>query len=260
MAAVNEQADALAALDVVEGPAWPGVRSFCSTRAGGVGTGPYASFNLGLKAGDDAQVVHENRRRLRLALPDDPLWLAQVHGTRVLDADAPIDSNEADASVTARPGRVLVAMAADCLPVVITDTQSRVLGVAHAGWRGLAGGVLEATLAALRERAPDAQGWRAWVGPGIGPTAFEVGEEVRQAFVASDADAGLAFFPHDTDASKWWADLFALAQRRLARAGVEEIVVSGRCTASEPETFFSHRRDKGVTGRQAVFAWLAPQA
>lgn len=260
MAAVNERAEALATLEVVEGPAWPGVRAFCTTRAGGVGTGPYASLNLGLKAGDDAQVVHENRRRLRLALPDDPLWLAQVHGTRVLDADAPIDSNEADASVTARPGRVLAAMAADCLPVVITDTQSRVLGVAHAGWRGLAGGVLEATLAALRERAPDAQGWRAWVGPGIGPAAFEVGEEVREAFVASDADAGLAFFPHDTDPGKWWADLFALAQRRLARAGVEEIVVSGRCTASEPETFFSHRRDGGVTGRQAVFAWLVPQA
>ncbi len=256
MAVVDDRQAALAALQPVSGPAWPGVHSFCSTRAGGVGSGAYASFNLGLKAGDDAAVVHENRRRLRQALPGEPFWLEQVHSTRVLDADAPAhDDLRADASVTVTAGRVLAAMSADCLPVVISDVDGRALGVAHAGWRGLAAGVLENTLAALRERVPDARGWQAWVGPGIGPEAFEVGDDVRAAFVAADPAAAAAFFPGA--AGKWWADLFALACMRLAAAGVADIQLSGRCTASEPEVFFSHRRDRGVTGRQAVLAWLS---
>lgn len=254
---VSYDADALAALRPVMGPAWQGVLSFCTTRAGGAGKGPYATLNLGLKAGDDPETVQENRRRLREALPGDPLWLAQVHGIRVLDADVPIGSNEADAAVTTQPGRVLAVMSADCLPVVIADREGRALGVAHAGWRGLAGGVLENTLAALRERAPASAVWQAWVGPGIGPSAFEVGDEVRQAFMDHDAAAESAFFPNDNAPDKWWADLFALARMRLAAAGVEDVEVCGRCTASEPEAFFSHRRDRGVTGRQAVLAWLS---
>ncbi|MEI2415708.1 peptidoglycan editing factor PgeF [Orrella sp. JC864] len=246
---------ALARLDPVSGPDWPGVRSFCTTRAGGVSQGPYASLNLGVKAGDDPGAVAENRRRLRQALPGEPLWLAQVHGARVLDADGPIEDRQADAAVTAVPDRVLAVMSADCLPVVICDAQARVLGAAHAGWRGLAAGVLENTVAALRRRQPGAQHWRAWVGPGIGPQAFEVGEEVRQAFLDTQAQAEAAFFPARAP-GKWWADLYALARMRLAAAGVQEIHIAQRCTASEPQVFFSHRRDRGVTGRQAVLAWL----
>ena len=159
-------------LPVVTGPQWAGVEYFCTTRAGGVGVAPHDTFNLGRRAEDNPDTVTENRRRLRAALPAEPLWLRQVHGADVVDADDPATPQEpaADASVTARPGRVLAVMVADCLPVVIADDAGRVLGVAHAGWRGLSGGVLERTLAAMRAKAPDAGGWRAWVGRVSAPT------------------------------------------------------------------------------------------
>ena len=175
-------------LPVVTGPQWAGVEYFCTTRAGGVGVAPHDTFNLGRRAEDNPDTVTENRRRLRAALPAEPLWLRQVHGADVVDADDPATPQEpaADASVTARPGRVLAVMVADCLPVVIADDAGRVLGVAHAGWRGLSGGVLERTLAAMRAKAPDAGGWRAWVGPGISPDAFEVGRDVLDVFMADD--------------------------------------------------------------------------
>ncbi|OZI27939.1 hypothetical protein CAL18_04925 [Bordetella genomosp. 7] len=242
-------------LPVITGPQWPGVRYFCTTRAGGVGAAPYDTLNLGARAGDDAAAVHENRARVRAAVPGDPLWLRQVHGADVIDADAcSSDEPAGDASVTAMPGRVLAILVADCLPVCIADLDGQALGVAHAGWRGLAGGVLENTLARLRAKAPGARGWRAWVGPGIGPTAFEVGDDVRAAFVTGDAQAAAHFSGLAGKPGKWLADLPALALMRLRRAGVEDVHASGLCTVSDPRRFFSYRRD-GATGRMALLAW-----
>jgi len=239
---------------VIQGPAWRGVRCFCTTRAGGVGRPPFDTFNLGLRAGDDPAAVHENRRRLRALLPAEPLWLDQVHGARVLDADIPNDSLQADGAVTMQPGRVLAIMVADCLPVAIADARGRVLGAAHAGWRGLAAGVLERTIERMRARCPDGD-WVAWIGPGIGPGAFEVGEDVYQAFAGPDPGAAAAFAPYPGRPGKWLADLPALAERRLRAAGVPRVQASGLCTASDPARFFSYRRD-GATGRMALLAWL----
>ena len=193
-------------LPVVTGQQWAGVEYFCTTRAGGVGVAPHDTFNLGRRAEDNPDTVAENRRRLRAALPAEPLWLRQVHGADVVDADDPATPQEpaADASVTARPGRVLAVMVADCLPVVIADDAGRVLGVAHAGWRGLSGGVLERTLAAMRAKASDAGGWRAWVGPGIGPDAFEVGRDVLDAFMADDPATESYFRPGRACPANGW--------------------------------------------------------
>ncbi|OZI61635.1 hypothetical protein CAL28_20360 [Bordetella genomosp. 11] len=248
-----------AVLPVVTGPRWAGVRYFCTTRAGGVGTAPHDTLNLGLRADDQPEAVAENRRRVRAMLPADPLWLRQVHGTRVVDADAPREEEPAaDAAVTAAADRPLAIMVADCLPVLIADAGGQVLGVAHAGWRGLAGGVLENTLQALRRKCPEASAWRAWIGPGIGPDAFEVGADVLDAFAADGPDAAALFVPRAGLAGKWLADLPALAALRLARAGVGVVHRSGLCTASDRERFFSYRRD-GRTGRMAMLAWLSPQ-
>jgi YfiH family protein len=245
-------------LPVVTGPAWPGVRYFCTTRAGGVGVAPHDTLNLGLRADDKPEAVAENRRRVRAAVSGEPLWLRQVHGTTVVDADAPATTGDipADASVTTEPGRVLAIMVADCLPVVISDAQGTVLGAAHAGWRGLAGGVLENTLHAMQAKQPGASGWRAWVGPGIGPSAFEVGEDVLQAFAADGPEALALFTPRPDVPGKWLADLPALASLRLQRAGVAQPVLSGLCTVSDANRFFSYRRDR-VTGRMALLAWLS---
>lgn len=243
-------------LPVITGPQWPGVQFFCTTRAGGVGVAPHDTLNLGLRAGDQPDTVQENRRRVRAAVPSQPLWLRQVHGADVVDADDTDLPPEpaADASVTATPGRVLAIMVADCLPVVITDLDGTVVGAAHAGWRGLAGGALEHTLQRLRAKAPRAHGWRAWVGPGIGPTAFEVGADVRDAFAADGPDALASFTPRPELPGKWLADLPALALLRLRRAGVEDAQACGCCTVSDPGRFFSYRRD-GTTGRMALLAW-----
>lgn len=247
-------------LPVVTGPAWAGVNYFCTTRAGGVGVGPYDSLNLGRRAGDVAETVEENRRRLRAAVPVEPLWLRQVHGHEVADADrADLEAEPGlDASVTSQPNRVLAIMAADCLPVVLSDLDGRVLGAAHAGWRGLAGGVLENTLALMRAKAPDLRGFRAWVGPGIGPEKFEVGADVVHAFCEQDASASTFFVPRAEQPGKWLADLPGLARMRLLRAGVADVTLSGLCTVSDAQRFFSYRRD-GLSGRMALLAWLAPQ-
>ncbi|MCD0503636.1 peptidoglycan editing factor PgeF [Bordetella petrii] len=242
-------------LPVVTGPAWPGVRYFCTTRGGGAGVAPHDTLNLGLRAGDQPGTVQENRRRVRLAVPGEPLWLRQVHGADVVDADGALSGEPAaDASVTASAGRVLAIMAADCLPVVMADLDGSVVGAAHAGWRGLAGGVLENTLERLRAKAPAARGWRAWVGPGIGPAAFGAGDDVRQAFVPLGPQALALFEPRSGLPGKWLADLPALALLRLRRAGVDDAQACGLCTASDPGRFFSYRRD-GATGRMALLAW-----
>lgn len=236
-------------------PDWPapvGIRACVTTRIGGVSAAPFDTLNLGARTGDDAAAVAANRDRLIAAagLPAAPRWLAQVHGTRVVAArDVAPDATESDASWSERPGEVCAVLVADCLPVLLCDRDATCVAAAHAGWRGLAGGVLEATVAAL-PAAPGAL--RAWLGPAIGPAAFEVGEEVREAFLGADAGAAGCFRP--SPAGRWLADLYGLARRRLHALGVEAIHGGGFCTYREPGRFFSYRRD-GRTGRMAALIW-----
>lgn len=249
----------------ITGTPWTGVRYGCTTRHGGISGGEWESFNLGLHAGDDRAAVLENRRRLRAVLPEEPFWLEQVHGSVVADADAarpdvgPGGSvyvpPRADAAVTERPGRVLCIMTADCVPVVIGDTQGRVLGAAHAGWRGMAAGILEATVDTLKMRLPNAS-WRAWVGPCIGQRHYEVGDDVRLALLGGDPDAS-RFFAEGSVPGKWQADLAGLACHRLQRAGVAFVEHSGLCTYARSDLFYSYRRS-AVTGRMATLAWIEP--
>jgi YfiH family protein len=234
----------------------PGVRAVVTTREGGASTGANASFNLAAHVGDDPAAVAENRRRLRaaLGLPGEPLWLRQVHGTAVAVHDGTSRREpEADAAVTFDPGRVLAVLTADCLPVVLASRDGRRLGVAHAGWRGLAAGVLEATVGALGVQGDDL---RAWLGPAIGPAAFEVGEEVRAAFVDADPATATAFTANAR--GRWQADLYALARRRLGRLGVSEIAGGGDCTYAQADRWYSFRRDREC-GRMATVAWLVPR-
>lgn len=245
----------------VSGQPWQGVCYFCTTRLGGVSQGPWASLNLGRHTKDDPAQVEENRLRLMQRLPGAPWWLNQVHGTNVLDVDLPVRRGlavpvvppTADAAVTTRAGVVLAIMTADCLPVVIASTDGRALGVAHAGWRGLAAGVLERTLDALRTRAGMAAAWRAWIGPAISRRHFEVGDDVYRAFHAGNAGAEAHFVQGEN--GKWLADLPALAHDRLLQAGVQTIELSGECTFAQADRYYSYRRNS-LTGRQATLAWL----
>jgi YfiH family protein len=231
-------------------PAPTGVRTWQTTRGGGVSTGPWQSFNLGLHVGDNAAAVAANRSRLvaALALPGPPRWLEQEHGRRILRPDAG-ETGPADGAVTAEPGVVLAVMTADCLPVLLASTDGRQIGVAHAGWRGLAAGVLTAAVAAF-DAEPAAL--LAWLGPAIGLDAFEVGDEVRAAFVGRDPAAAEAFAPNAR--GRWQADLVRLARRQLARAGVEAVHGRPSCTFSDPTRFFSHRRE-APCGRMASLIW-----
>lgn len=236
-------------------PDWPapiGVRALATWRSGGVSTGVHESLNLGDHVGDRPEAVAANRRRLREAarLPAEPAWLKQVHGTRVADLDADGAPGEADASIAHRPGRVLAILTADCLPVVFAARDGSAVGAAHAGWRGLAGGVLEATVAALG-LAP--LNLLAWIGPGIGAKHYEVGEEVRTALLAADPGAAAAFRP--SPRGRHLCDLSGLARRRLEALGVGEVGASADCTYSDANRYFSHRRD-GLCGRQATLIWL----
>ena len=237
----------------VQWPAPPPVRAVITGRSGGVSPGAYAQLNLSLRCGDDPRAVQENRARLRrvLGLPRDPVWLQQVHGNRVVDLPSADDEPVADASVSRTAGVACVVLTADCLPVLFCADDGSVVAAAHAGWRGLAGGVIEATLAALRV---DPARVLAWLGPAIGPDSFEVGTDVYRAFVDGDAGAAAAFRPLPM-AGKFHADLFALARRRLRAAGVTRIFGGGVDTFSRGAQFFSFRRDR-VTGRQAALVWL----
>jgi YfiH family protein len=230
-----------------------GVRAGCTTRAGGVSGGPFAGFNLGTHVGDDEAAVAWNRAALRtaLALPDEPLWLRQVHGRDVVRHDGRAREPTADAAVAFEPGRVLAVLTADCLPVVFAARDASRVGIAHAGWRGLAAGVLEATVAALGGPA----GLLAWLGPGIGTADFEVGGEVRSAFVDADPGAAAAFAPNAR--GRWQADLGALAGRRLAALGVELAASSGASTFADAARYYSYRREPR-TGRMATLVWLMP--
>lgn len=237
----------------------PEVVAGTTTRDGGVSEGAFRSLNLGAHVGDDPAAVAENRRRLagHLALPAEPLWLSQVHGTRVVEHTGPGCTDvapEADAAVTFAKGRVLAVLTADCLPVVLASRDGRRLGVAHAGWRGLAAGVLERTVTALGVPGRDLV---AWLGPAIGPDAFEVGGEVREAFLATDPGAGAAFTPNER--GRWQADLAGLARRRLQALGLVTVTGGGDCTFRDPGRFFSFRREPR-TGRLATLAWIRDAA
>jgi polyphenol oxidase len=236
-------------------PHWPApttVQALSTVRGGGVSVCPYASLNLGAHVGDVPAAVAENRRRLRIAadLPAEPAWLSQVHGAHVTDLDAAGAGGPADAAVTRLPGRVCAILAADCLPLLFAAESGEAVAAAHAGWRGLAGGVIEATVRAL---AVPPRALLTWLGPAIGPRHFEIGPEVRDRLLKDDSGAEAAFEVNAR--GRFMADLSALARRRLARLGIERIYGGGECTYSQSARYFSHRRD-GQTGRQATLIWL----
>jgi YfiH family protein len=237
-------------------PDWPApatVRAAVSTRQGGVSGAPWDRLNLGAHTGDDPAHVAENRRRLReaLGLAVEPFWLDQVHGTVVSRLDEATPVRVADAAVAFRPDRVCAVLTADCMAVFLCDRAGTRVGIAHAGWRGLAAGVVEAAVAAL-ECSP--RELMAWLGPAIGSEAFEVGEEVRAQFIADDAGADAAFVRNAR--GRWQADLYALARRRLARAGVDDVHGAAVSTHADARRFYSYRRD-GPCGRMANLIWLA---
>jgi len=230
-----------------------GVRAAFTTRLGGASQPPWDSFNLGAHVGDSPEHVAANRARLRelLGLSDEPAWLSQVHGTTVADLDesSTPGTATADASVTSAAGRACVIMVADCLPVLFASRDGSRIGAAHAGWRGLAAGVLENTVAALGVAPGELQ---AWLGPAIRPANFEVGPDVREAFVAGDPHAAKYFLPNTR--GRWQADLVGLARRRLQALGLHDISGGEWCTVADPRRFFSHRRD-GKGGRLAALIW-----
>ncbi|MDE2050667.1 MAG: peptidoglycan editing factor PgeF [Gammaproteobacteria bacterium] len=237
-------------------PAPPGVRAAFTLRTGGVSRPPFDTFNVAAHVQDDSRAVAENRARLRasLELPAEPAWLEQVHGNRAVDLDrqTSLDSlGPADAVVTRDPGKVCVIQVADCMPVLFAAADGSAVGAAHAGWRGLAGGVLEAAVRAMN--TPPAQ-LLAWMGPAIGQAHFEVGEEVRAAFLQADAGAAAAFAANAR--GRWQSDLEFLARRRLGALGVTRIYGGGWCTYADPRKFFSYRRD-GRCGRMAALIWRA---
>jgi YfiH family protein len=251
---------------VPDWPRPPHVRAVFTTRSGGASAAPYGAapergggMNLGLGSGDATVTVRANRARLAQQLPAAPRWLQQVHGAVVVDADT-VDADAppvvADASVALASEAVCAVLVADCLPVLLTDHSGRAVAAAHAGWRGLAGGVLQATVARLRQRVAD-PGARvmAWIGPGIGPQHFEVGDDVLQAMQQALPTAARAFVRHGE--RKWLADLPQLAKMALAEVDVQQVAGGTDCTASDPQRFYSHRRDRGVTGRHAALIWRA---
>jgi hypothetical protein len=233
------------------------VGALVTTRTGGVSAGPYATMNLGRRTGDDAEARAENERRLRKFLPGDPVWLDQVHGTAVVtltDEAGTSPRPVADAAVTRVHGIVCAVLVADCLPVLLADAAGTAVGIAHAGWRGMAAGVLEATVAALCELGVKPGNVVAWLGPAIGASAFEVGDDVRDAFLAADPRAAACFAPHRQ--GKWLADLHGLARQRLAWSGVTRVDGDALCTFTDAARFHSYRRER-ESGRMAAAIWLA---
>lgn len=236
-------------------PQWPAparVRAVMTTRAGGTSLAPFDSLNLGTRAGDAIDNVLLNRARLRASLPAEPRWLRQVHGTGVVDAATAVDEPEADAAFARRPGVVCAVLVADCMPVLICERTGTTVAVAHAGWRGMSGGVIESAVAAMN--APPEE-LMAWLGPAIGPDHFEVGDDVRQAFAARDPAAQAAFAPFPGRSEKWLCDLELLARQRLHAVGVRQVHGGGFCTVGDAR-FFSHRRDHGKSGRMAALIWI----
>lgn len=232
-------------------PDWPApgnVHACVTTRAGGASTGPWQGLNLATHVGDDPAHVALNRAWLRAQLPAEPLWMEQVHGTECILAESSQAGCIADASVSFEPWQICAVLTADCLPVLFCTLDGQRVGAAHAGWRGLLAGVLENTVRAMQ--APPDQ-IMAWFGPAIGPQAFEVGDEVRAAFLAHDAASAAAFVAHG---NKWLADIYALASLRLQHLGLLSIYGGGLCTLKDRERFYSYRRD-GATGRMVSLIW-----
>ncbi len=237
-------------LIVPEWPAPASVRALQTTRRGGLSPAPFDSLNLGTHVGDDALTVAANRNLLNRYVPGEPVWMEQVHGTQVVLAEQAGCVPCADASISRRVNTVCVVMTADCLPILFCDAAGSVVGAAHAGWRGLAGGVIEATVSAM-QAAPATL--MAWLGPAIGAGVFEVGREVKDTFMRHASVAEAAFEPHG---DKYLADLELLARQRLASLGIRHVYGGGFCTYSDAQRFYSYRRD-GVTGRMATLIWLS---
>ena len=238
-------------------PDWPAprnVKALFTTRNGGVSSGNYSSLNLGDHVADDPSAVAHNRTLLRSVLPGEPRWLKQVHGAAPIQVDDVDGVVEGDAAFSQRAGTVCAVLVADCLPVLLCNRAGSVVGVIHAGWRGLAAGVIERTVISMGSQQTPLL---AWLGPAIGSNHYEVGDDVYQPFIQHDQNAALAFARHAH--GKWLADLYLLARQRLAQAGVTEVYGGSECTFSDPARFFSHRRDgnAGNTGRMAGLIWLA---
>jgi YfiH family protein len=241
-------------------PDWPApgnVKALFTTRNGGVSSGIngiYASLNVGAHVNDDLTDVASNRALLRQYLPSEPRWLKQVHGTLpIWIDDATTAVPEGDAALSRTPGIVCAVMVADCLPVFLCDVSGTVAAIVHAGWRGLAGGIIERSIAAMQVERSDMM---AWLGPAIGPGHFEVGTDVYEAFIQHDIQAAKAFAPKDNQRErKWLADIFLLARQRLMNSGITKVYGGGICTYSDPARFFSYRRD-GETGRMVALIWL----
>lgn len=224
-----------------------------TTRIGGGSTGLYASLNLAYHVQDDESAVAHNRRRLIHDLPSEPVWLNQVHGVRVIDAATAKGLQDADASFTTQRGVVCVTMTADCLPILMCDAAGTVVAAIHAGWRSLCAGVVEQTVVAMTAASQlPASHLMAWLGPAIGPQAFEVGNEVRAQFIAQHAIASDAFDPMK---DKWLANLYLIARQRLQRLGITQVTGGEYCTYTDQDTFYSYRRD-GNTGRMASLIWI----
>jgi hypothetical protein len=244
-------------------PGWVGapanIGALSTLRCDGVSRAPYddgcggGGFNLGMHVGDQPGDVEQNRARLQRMLPAQPAWLTQIHGARVVDATGVTDAPQADASFTTQAGVVCAIQTADCLPVLFCDAAGKVVGAAHAGWRGLAGGVLENTIDGMRNAG--AGEILAWLGPAIGPQRFEVGEDVVTAFVNLDGETRTAFKPIADRPEKYLADIYRLARIRLAKAGVQQVSGGGMCTVDDDRRFYSYRRDR-VTGRMASLIWI----
>lgn len=250
-------------------PGWAApqqIQSFCTTRQGGVSKSPFDTLNLGLNAGDDPVAVLQNRSIVRSGLPAEPVWLKQIHGVNVstpTSRGASVNGSiEADASVTNRPNEVLAILTADCMPVLFASSCGKVVGAAHAGWRGLSGGILENTVQAMLDLSPGLmpKDILVWMGPAIGATAFEVGGDVLKAFsTQTQTTLSEAFKPIANSPEKYFADLFLLARERLRLLGIEHIDGGDFCTFNSPELFFSYRRDK-ETGRFASLIWISEDA
>ncbi|MGZ3252975.1 MAG: peptidoglycan editing factor PgeF [Burkholderiaceae bacterium] len=244
-------------------PDWVGVPAnigaMTTTRRGGFSRGPYGDgtgqggLNLGVHVEDEEHVVQQNRQLLNTILPAEPAWLTQVHGVTVVDAASVTDAPEADASISTTPGVVCTIQTADCLPVLFCDVKGQVVGAAHAGWRGLLHGVLENTVE--RMHTAGASEIVTWLGPAIGPQCFEVGAEVRHAFIERDKDNLEAFKPVQDHPGKYFADIYQLARLALKKAGASQIYGGGFCTVTDRKTFYSYRRDK-TTGRMASLIWI----
>jgi YfiH family protein len=242
-------------------PDWPApanVKALQTTRNGGVSLAPYVSLNLGVHVGDDALAVARNRQLLSTYLPSEPVWVNQVHGTDVIDAAKSTCLQNADASFTTLANVVCVTMTADCLPVLLCDSAGTVVSAVHAGWRGLCDGAIEV---AVNKMAVHPSDILAWLGPAIGPNAFEVGDDVRQQFIAQDSQAEQAFKAHAEHQlnGKWLCDMYLIAKQRLTKLGITQVYGAGMnedfCTYTDEARFFSFRRDN-VTGRMASMIWL----